>query len=58
MLTYIPYGWWLFIDIHDPLQMTILTLLLLLQFCVPWEEWTIPETGKVVIIIMQNVLYL
>jgi hypothetical protein len=35
-----------------PLQITILTLLLLLQFCVPREDWTISETGKVVIVVM------
>jgi len=49
---------WMIIIYWHPLQITILTLLLLLQFCVPWEEWAISETGKVVIIIMHHVLYL
>jgi hypothetical protein len=34
------------------LQASILILPLFLQFCVPWQDWTISETREVVIIIM------
>ena len=44
-----PCKWPLFIGIHCRHPFL---LCLSLQFCVPWEDWTISETGEVVISIM------